>query len=159
MSFEADEAVDHMDAGLLHFFGPGDIVGLIKAGLEFDQHRDLLFVAGGLDQGIDHGRVAARPIERHFNGQDIRILRGIFEQGDDRGEAFVGVVQENVFLRDGGKVRGSARQGGGLGRGEGGIPQRGIVAAGFGEGEQLGQVDRSDDAIHVLRAQMERPRR
>ena len=86
VGFQADEAVDDVDAGLLHFFGPGDVVGLVKAGLEFDQDGDLLFVAGGLDEGVDDGGVAAGAVEGHLDGEDVGILGRIFEKGDDGGE-------------------------------------------------------------------------
>jgi hypothetical protein len=40
-----------MDAGLLHLAGPGDVIGLVKAGFQFHENRYLLFVAGGGYEG------------------------------------------------------------------------------------------------------------
>ena len=41
-----------MDAGLLHFAGPGDVIGLVEAGFQLHENRNLLFVAGGGDEGV-----------------------------------------------------------------------------------------------------------
>jgi len=79
VGFEADEAVDDVDAGLLHLFGPGNIVGFIKAGLEFDQHGDLFFVMGGGDEGVEDRGVAAGAVEGHFDGEDRGVGGGVFE--------------------------------------------------------------------------------
>jgi len=49
VGFQADEAVHNVNAGLLHFFCPGDVIGLVEAGLEFHEDGDLLLVAGRLD--------------------------------------------------------------------------------------------------------------
>ena len=51
-----------MDAGLLHLAGPSDVIGLIEAGFQLDQDCDLLFVAGGGDEGVQEGGIPAGPI-------------------------------------------------------------------------------------------------
>ena len=50
MNLVADHAVDHVHARLLKLARPVDVVGLVKARLEFDQRRHLLAVARGLDE-------------------------------------------------------------------------------------------------------------
>lgn len=59
VGFESDETIDDVNAGLLHFSGPRDIVGLIEAGFEFDQNSDLFLVMGGGDESVEDGGIAA----------------------------------------------------------------------------------------------------
>ena len=54
---------------------PGDVVALVEARLQLDQHRDLLALLGGLDQQIDQRRVGADAVERHLDRDDVRIVR------------------------------------------------------------------------------------
>ena len=155
MSFQADEAVNDVNAGLLHFFSPGDVVGLVEAGLKLDQHGDLLLVAGSLDEGVNDGGVATGAVEGHLDGKDIGILGGVFQKGDDGGEALVGVMEEDVLLPDGLKITLSTKEGGRESRGEGGIAKSDVVAAGLGEGKKLGKIDGTNDPVDVLGAEME----
>lgn len=89
-----------MDAGLLHLTSPGDIIGLIEAGFQLDEDRDLLFVAGGGDEGVQQGRIPAGPIKGHLDREDLRIYGSLFEKRDDGLKTFVGVMQEDVVLAD-----------------------------------------------------------
>ena len=89
-----------MDAGLLHLAGPGDIIGLIEAGFQLDQDCDLLFVAGGGDEGVQEGGIPAGPIQGHLDREDLRINGSLFQKRDDGLKTFVGVMQENVVLAD-----------------------------------------------------------
>jgi len=79
VGFQADEAVDDVNAGFFHLFGPGDVVGFVEAGLELHEDGDLLLVAGGLDESVNNGGVAAGAVEGHLNGEDIGILGGVLQ--------------------------------------------------------------------------------
>ena len=90
--FEPNEAIDDVNACLLHFSGPRDVVGFIEASFQFDKDRDLFFVVGSGNEGIEDWRITTRPVKGHFDGEDLRVGGGLFQEGDDRLEAFVGVM-------------------------------------------------------------------
>jgi hypothetical protein len=58
VGLEADDAVDDVHAGLLQLAGPADVVDLVEPGLDLDDGQHLLAGAGGVDEGVDDGRVA-----------------------------------------------------------------------------------------------------
>ena len=58
VGLQTHDAVDHMDAGLFQFPGPGDVGLLVEAGLDLHEGQDLLAGLGGVDQGIDNRGVA-----------------------------------------------------------------------------------------------------
>jgi len=155
MGFQADEAIDHVNAGFLHLFGPGDVVGFIKAGLEFNKNGHLFFVVSGGDQSIEDRGIAAGAVQGHFDGEYRGIGGGVLEEGDDGGEAFVGMVEQDVPLADGLEIGWSPGQGGGEGWGKGGVAQARLIAAGIGDSENLREVDRSGDAVGVLWEEVE----
>jgi hypothetical protein len=76
--FEPNEAIDNVNACLLHFSGPRNVVGLIEAGFQFDKDRDLFFVVGGCNQGVEYRGITARTVKGHFDGEDLRVGRGLF---------------------------------------------------------------------------------
>ena len=99
--FESHEAIDDVNACLLHFPGPRDVVGFIEAGFQFDKDRDLFFVVGGCNQGVEDRGIATGTVKGHFDGEDLRVGGGLFQEGDDRLKTFVGVMQKDVVLTDG----------------------------------------------------------
>jgi hypothetical protein len=98
--FESNEAIDDVNACLLHFPGPRDVVGFIEASFQFNEDRDLFFVVGGCNQGVEDWGIATGTVKGHFDGEDLRVGGGLFQEGDDRLETFVGVMEENVVLAD-----------------------------------------------------------
>ena len=114
-----------MDAGLLHFAGPGDVIGFIEAGFQLHENRNLLFVAGGGDEGVEEGGVPAGSIESHLDREDLRIDGSLFEKRDDGLKTFVGMMQKDVILAD--RLEAAS---GGLKRGWEGRGEEGIVEIG-----------------------------
>ena len=55
---EVAEAVDDVAAGGLEALGPLDVVGLVEAGTQLEERRDLLAVLGGVDEGLGQMRLA-----------------------------------------------------------------------------------------------------
>ena len=97
VGLEPNEAVDDMGAGLLELAGPDDVRLLVEAGLDLDEHHDLLAALGGPDQVPDDRRVAGRPVEGHLDRQDLGILDGLADEPLDRcREALVRVMDEQV---------------------------------------------------------------
>jgi len=89
-----------VDARLLHLAGPSDVICFIEAGFQFDEDRDLLFITGGGDEGVQEGGIPAGPIEGHLDREDLRIDSSLLEKRDDGLKTFVGMMQEDVVLAD-----------------------------------------------------------
>ena len=104
VGLEADQAVGDVGAGALQRAGPDDVGPLVEAGLDLDHDDDLLAALGGLDERPDDGRVAARAVERHLDGQHVGVAGRLLDEalhGAD--ERLVGVVDEQVAGADGGE--------------------------------------------------------
>jgi hypothetical protein len=91
--FESNEAIDDVDACLLHFPGPRDVVGFIEASFQFNEDRDLFFVVGGCNEGVEDWGITTGTVKGHFDSEDLRVGGCLFQEGHDRLETFVGVVQ------------------------------------------------------------------
>lgn len=120
-----------MNAGFLHFAGPSDIVGLIKAGFQFNQNGNLFFIMGGGNEGIEDGGIAAGAIEGHFYGEDLGIGGSLIEKRNNRLKTFVGVVEKDVVLANDFEAAGGSLEGGGEGGGGEWIVQVRETAARF----------------------------
>jgi len=127
--FQADQSVDDVDAGLLHFAGPGDVIGFIEAGFQFNEDRYLFFVPGGGNESVEEGRIPASSIEGHLDCEDLRIDGSLFEKRDDGLKTFVGMMQEDVVLADCLEAAPWGLQWRWEGRGEEGIVEVGEAAA------------------------------
>lgn len=103
VDFVADQPVNDVDTGFLEFSRPEDVVGFVETGFEFDDGCDLFAVADSVHQGADDAGIAAGAIEGLFDGQDIRILRGLLEKIDYGTEILVGMMQEDIAVANGGK--------------------------------------------------------
>ena len=55
MGFQPGQAVGDMDAVALQLLGPANVVFLIEASFQLDQHRDLRVVVTCFHQQGDHG--------------------------------------------------------------------------------------------------------
>ena len=84
---------------LLERARPGDVAGLVEAGLELDERGDLLAVLGRAAEGADDGRVAAGAVEGLLDGEDVRIVRRLLDEADHRVEGLVRVVEQHVAAR------------------------------------------------------------
>jgi hypothetical protein len=118
-----------VDAGLLHLAGPSDVIGLVEAGFQLHENRNLLFVAGGGDEGVEEWGIPAGSIEGHLDREDLRIHGSLFEKRDDGLKTLVGMMQENVVLADCLKAAPGGLKRGWEGRGEEGIVEVGEAAA------------------------------
>ena len=104
MGLEADQPVDHVDAGPLQRPGEADVGRLVAAGLELDQGGHLLAPLGGPDERPDDGAVSGGAVQGLLDGQDARVPRRLGDELLHRlREALVGVLDEDVALADGGE--------------------------------------------------------
>lgn len=104
MGLQAHQAVDDVAAGLLQLAGPLDVGGLVEAGLDLHQDEDLLAGLGRLDERVDYGGVAGRPVQRLLDREDVRIGGGLLQERlHGGGEGVVRVVQQDVLAAQGGE--------------------------------------------------------
>jgi len=54
VGLESNHSVGDVDTGLFQETGPANVRLFVEAGLEFEHHRHLFAVAGGIDQIFDH---------------------------------------------------------------------------------------------------------
>ena len=99
VGLQPDEAVDHVDAGVLQLLGPGDVGLLVEAGLQLDQRRHLLAPLGGADQAATIGLSP----EVRYSVILMASTRGSsaawsMNASTEVGERLVGVVHEDVAL-------------------------------------------------------------
>ena len=155
---QPDHAVHDVDAGALELFRPVDVVGLVEAGLQLDEHGDLHAALGGADQRPDDRAVAAGPVQRHLDRLHPRVGRRLLDERlRRRGEALVRVVDHDrpvAHHRDDRALRFEP---------DGDPPRRDrrprpILEVGTVEAVELPQeveADRAAQAIHVVGVQVE----
>ena len=97
---DVDQPVDDVDAGRLQPGRPGDVVLLVEAGLQLDQHGHLLALFGGLDEQVDQRRVGADAVERDLDGDDVRVGDRRLQERLHRGERVERVVDQEVLVGD-----------------------------------------------------------
>ena len=101
MGLVPDNAVNHLGAGALQVVGEFYVGRLVEARPQFDDHRHLLAVGGGVGERLHHRRLGAGPIERLADGQHLRVLGGLAQKLQDRRKGLKGMVQQNVSGGDG----------------------------------------------------------
>ncbi len=100
MGLQVGDAVDDVDARFFQPVRPLNVVALVEAGLELDQHGNLLPLVRGLDEQIDERRVRADPVQRHLDPGDVGIACRLREKSLDRGERVERMVNEPVLFAD-----------------------------------------------------------
>ncbi len=108
MGLQPDGTVGDVDPLLFELAHPLEVVLLVEAGLEFDHHRHLLAVLGGVDERLDHLGVAGGAVDGSLDREHVRVLGSRREEPLDRPvEVVVRVVKQDVALAD---VREHARR-------------------------------------------------
>ena len=87
-----------MAASLLQTTRPKNIILLIKTGLQFYKHRNLLAILRRPRQRRDNRTVAAHTVQCLFNRQHLRVVSRIAYQLHYRVKAFIRMVQQNILL-------------------------------------------------------------
>jgi len=100
VDLQAQQAIDDVDALGFQTSGPFDVGFFVEAGFEFYQHGDLFAALVGFQEAIDDRRVAADPVEGHFDGEDGGVLGGLAQEVDYGIEGIEGVVEEDVAFAD-----------------------------------------------------------
>src|SRR3954466_8590694 len=73
VDFESDDAIDDMDARFFEPLGPLDIMLFVKARLDLDNRGHLLALFASFDERLWNGRVLARAVKAHLDGEHIRV--------------------------------------------------------------------------------------
>ena len=100
MGLVAGQPVDDVGPHFLERAGPTDVGLLVEAGLQLDEHRDLLAVLGGPGERQRDRRGRAHAVERHLDREHPRIDGGLADEAGDRVEGVVRVVGEDVAAPD-----------------------------------------------------------
>ena len=98
---QAHQPVDHVHAFALQRTRPLDVALFVEAGFQFHHHRDLLAFFVRFEQGLNHRRVAAHAIQRHLDGQHVRVVRGGVQKIHHRLKAVVRVMHQNIAATNG----------------------------------------------------------
>ena len=115
VDFVVIKAIDDRASGLLEVLRPVDVVLFVKAGAQLHQRHDFLAVLGGFHESLYDLRLAGHAVERHLDGDDVGVLRGLFQHRNKGADGLVRVAQQHIVLFHlGGKVvvlRGQHRPG------------------------------------------------
>ena len=84
MHLEAEQSVHHVDAVFFQLARPADVALFVEAGLQLQQHRNLLAVFSRLQQGVYNRSVTSYPVQRDLDGQHVGILGRLLQHSDDR---------------------------------------------------------------------------
>ena len=71
---ESRQPVGDVHAGIFQRARPGDVVALVAARLELDEHRDLLAALRGVDQRAHDRGVAGCPVQRELDREDVGVV-------------------------------------------------------------------------------------
>ena len=97
---EAMQSIDHMAACLFEHLRPVDIIFLVKARLQLDEHRNLLAVLRRLRECCDNRRIAADPVQRLLDREHIRIRRRLLYELNHRLEGHIRMMQQDIASAD-----------------------------------------------------------
>ena len=100
VGLEVGEPVDHVDAVRFQLTGPDDVVALVEPRLQLHQDRHLLAGLGRLDEQRNQRGLRSDPVERHLDGDDVRIAHRGAEERLHRAERLERVVQQHVLIAD-----------------------------------------------------------
>ena len=99
------KAVHDITAGFHQFLGIVDIVLLVKAGLQFDQHGHFLAVFRGQAEIVHQPGAFGQAVNRDADGYDCRIGSGFPDQLQERIHGFVRIGKQDILLLHLGKQR------------------------------------------------------
>ena len=100
MNLQFIHTVDNVAACALQTAAPLDVVLLVKAGFQLHQHVHLLAVFGSLHQRFHNLRVAREAVERHADGDDLRVIRRFGQHSQERTDTLVRVVQQHILFQN-----------------------------------------------------------
>ncbi len=100
MRLEADDAIDHMRAGLLQRCGPADIGLLVEPRQKLHHGSDFLACPRGIDECLQQGGVMAGAVHSLLDRHHVRVLRRLLDEIDNGGEGLIRMVQQDIAIAD-----------------------------------------------------------
>ena len=111
------KAVDDRAARLLQLLGKVDVVLFVEARAQLHNGNDLLAVFGRGDKRLDDLGFMCHAVQRHFDGNHVRVLRSLVEHADEGPDALVRIRKQYVLrFHHTGKIKIRRRQHGTLHR-------------------------------------------
>ena len=96
VGLQSHHAVGDVDPRLLQAARPPDVRRLVETRLQLDHHRDLLAVAGRVEQIVEDLRLARGPVQRHLDRAHLRVAARLGHEALHRvRERFVRMLQED----------------------------------------------------------------
>ena len=92
------KAINDGTACLFQLLGPVDIVLLVKAGTQLHKSNHFLAVFGGFHQRLHDLRFPRHPVERHLDGNDLRVLCRLFQHGNKRPDGLIRIAEKHIVL-------------------------------------------------------------
>ena len=100
VGLQSHQTIDHMTACPLQHFCPGNIILLIKTGLQFYQNRYLFSIFCCLSQSRDNRRIAADTIKGLLNSQHILIFCCLPHKIHHRIKGLVWMMHQDIPFTD-----------------------------------------------------------
>ena len=98
VGLQTHDAVGHMHARALQDACPLDVGVLVEAGLQLDDHHDLLAALGSPDERIDESSPLRGPVHGQLDGEHVWIVGGLANERVETGrERLVGQVHQDVL--------------------------------------------------------------
>ena len=92
------KSIDHTASGLLHPFGPVDIILLVEPGPKLDQHGHILPVLRSRTQVFNQPCLLRKTVDRDLDGHNIGIHRSFLDHLKERIHTLIRIEQQNVLL-------------------------------------------------------------
>ena len=97
---ESDDAVNNVHASLFQPLRPFYVVLFVKARLDLDNRSHLLALFASFNQRLRDGRILARAIKTHLDGEHFRVFSRRVNKLHDRRIGSVRMMQEHVLPLD-----------------------------------------------------------
>ena len=101
VGFESGDAVDDLGTRVDEIASTFEIAGLVKAGLQLDEHGDVLSGLGGADKGGDDAAVLRGAVKDLLDGDDIGIFRSLLDEREDGIKALIRMLHQDIATLDG----------------------------------------------------------
>ena len=98
MHFIRFKAVNDGAARFFQLFGVINIILLVKTCAQLYHHDNFFAVFGGGNQRLNNFGFMRHTVQRHFDGNNVRVIGGAAQHNDKRANALVRVRQQNILV-------------------------------------------------------------
>ena len=100
MHLQTRDAIDDLDARLLHTLSRAHIVLLIETGFQLDENRHFLTILRCADQRIDNSRILGHPVLRDLDLIHLRVKSRLHQETQQVIKRLIGEMQHHIPLLD-----------------------------------------------------------